>query len=100
MEKKEMKKLSRLIVKEAGEEKLSEAFNSVMTFDELQWACSLYKCKLSQTEDKLLLEFPDAKIELAKDFNVRETEACMFAACRLLNYIRWFFDKQKERSEP
>lgn len=66
----------------------------MMNFQELQWACSLSKCQLTQTDTTLRFQFPNATVEIPKDFHTGQTQVEFFVLSGWLPTIREVIDNQ------
>lgn len=68
----------------------------MMNFQELQWACSLSKCQLTQTDTTLRFQFPNATVEIPKDFHKGQTQVEFFVLSGWLPTIREVIDNQSK----
>lgn len=66
----------------------------MMNFQEIQRACSLSNCKLTQTDNTLRFQFPNATVEIPKDFHTGSTQVEFFVLSGWLPTIREFLDNQ------
>lgn len=66
----------------------------MMNFKDLQRACALCSCQLTQTDTTLRFQFPNATVEIPKDFHTGPTQAEFFVISGWLPTIREFLDNQ------
>lgn len=71
----------------------------MMNFQELQLACSLSKCQLTQTDTTLRFEFPNATVEIPKGFQKGPTQVEFFVLSGWLPAMREFLDNQEKEGK-
>ena len=71
----------------------------MMNFKELQRACALCSCQLTETEQNLTLQFPEVTISLPKTFNKGQAGVALFVANGWLPTFREYIDNQTGKEE-
>lgn len=70
----------------------------MMDFKDMQQACALCKCQLTETETTLSLAFPNVTVILPKTFHKGQAGVSLFLANGWLSIFREYIDN-KDRKE-